>query len=706
MNRRAYLSLVLILGLLMCRLPAFAAVPENGQGISDRKAYSSRQSYSSGQATGSDALEIEDEPDSEIDYELETEPDIATASNAEELEQWLAGLDGRGGEVTLEATITLEDAIFPYEDQSGPIRVCTGAYGLIYDGGSISALNVELTGEGVDIPVLEIRSTVDSTGWFEFPDWNNVLSSMDVTATGRNGLGGVAVRVAADSEKRNSTARYENRGNVHSYGDGAVGLELAPDHSTEVYLLDIDVEGNDACAVSAPNGADLFCCCLSAKGAGAMIASGEGIVLDTCLLSSVPDGISVIQRTIEQRIGLEPQIQQNAVLSYAASEVGLYDTQRYYLTGERYLDFCLDFDADQLDRLDTSALGPVDIPVRLPACLQGFGLEDEAMLLYRIWIRDPALPAILHIKQDDSVLTFFTWPDACLEDGTVLWISEDDGATWKDATDWEAIMWFDYSYSGELFQLESGQIGHPVLLALENGAGWSNVVSLTPGKNGAITPCPGGDRDGGDWEPQPGTDGGEHGNGSTSGNTEGESGGSGSVGGSTGEESGGNGSTSGTTETESSGNGSFGGNSEGESGNNGSSGGNNSGHSSNDVSSISPGAVAENISESPSSGLNVGFESAIATNPASLPDNPDGLHQSLDLHEALQVEPTTEPATASTIESAAAPAAQPAAAPAADDKPLPETASHTDLALSVFVLCTAAGVTALITFRKKRSDRR
>lgn len=441
---------------------------------------------------------------------------------AGELEQWLATLGGQGGEVILGASLTLEECLFINEEQSGPIRIYTGAYGLVYDGGRIDATGIELTGEGVDIPVLEIRSTQQDAGWFAPPDWNKLLSIMSVTATGRDGQGGVAVRVTDDSRRYTSTASYNSRGNIKSYGAGAVGLELIPENPPEVpadlstdisaavCLLDITVRGDHACGVAAPEGTTLFGCILTALGQDAAVAGG-GIVLYTCVLSSVPEGCTVIQQSIQGRVGIEPQIAQYADFQDVSIAVDLQDPQRYRLSGGKYLDVLLDYDSGQLALLDTSILGPVDIPVALPACLQGLGLEGSDGLSFHAWIRDPGLPVIWNVRQTDHLLSFFSWHNAVLDSGAILWCSEDGGITWQDRTGWEAVTWMDGGWSEELLQIVVDQIDQPLCLALENSVGWSNIVTLTPGENTIVIIGTGGDRDGGDRGEQPGNGGGTNG---------------------------------------------------------------------------------------------------------------------------------------------------------------------------------------------------
>ena len=643
-------------------------------------------------ATDSNALEtdicMETATDSNASAFLasDIQPEIAAVSTIEELAEWLASLDGQGGEVKLDETITLTETIWPNEDQSEPIIIHTGAFGLIYDGGYISALELELVGDGVDMPVLEIRSTSDGYGWFAPPDWNNTLSVMDVTSVGRGGKGGVAVKVTADRDTRTPVSNYERRGNIHSYGIGAVGLLLTPDQPVNTYFMNIDVEGENAHTVAAPNGADFFCCQLSAEGDGAVIATGGNIILDTCQLSSEPEGVTVIQRSIEKRVGVETQIEQNIVPEYIYDEP-LSDIQRYLLTGGRYLDFYLVYNSEEIDALDTSVLGKIDIPVSLPEYLQGLGLEGGKDLTFRVWVRDPALPIIQNVQLEDGILTFFSWYGVDLEPETILWCSVDDCVTWTDITDNEAVMWNYDPIGGDLFQLEVDKIDRPVWLALENKAGRSNVIALTPGEDGVITPGTGGDRDGGDREELPGSEGGEH-----------DSGGSGSFGGGS-SDSGSSGSCSsgiGPGNDNPAGSESF--------GNNPSS------------SVLTDGVPPDNGSSDTGPSINGYAEEGSAPNtpskdmlPNMISPTPSGTGTGNLTESATSLETPMAPNMADAQSpSANSPASNPYTESPEADTALSAHArpfNSTILLLPALALSTAGGVTALTAFRKKRGNR-
>lgn len=533
MSMRRILSVTLILGLLLCGTPAFAAVKGSiSKAASDdtlpgTATDSNAASETAKPATPSDADDKFDSHHQILQPEAATDsnatepltPEMQTVSTADELKDLLENYDGTGGTISFGATITLEDSIYFYGES---VCINTGAFGLIYDGGCIETsgndtLALVLTGEGIDVPVLEIKRTVLYPEWYSIIDWNCALSGMDVTAVGREGNGGTAVRVTADYESRTPLTEYQTRGRIRSYGDGAVGLELCP--SVQTYLLDIEAEGRNACAVAAVNGADLFACKLSAQGEGAVVATGNGVILDSCILSSEPDGVTVIQSTIESRIGLEPQLMQYADSDSIGHDAMVDAEQQYLLSNGKYIDLYLQYDETLLEHLDTSVPGAVEIPVSLHPCFQGFGLEGEKELTFRIWIRDPAKPVITEYWQEDSIITFFSRYNDGLEPGTRLWCSKDGGSTWVDISDSDGVTLCVNSDDTSLFILDTSGLDQTIFLALENTAGWSNVVTLSPGKDGKIPVGAGGDRDGGDREELPGGDGGNHDSGNTDDNS-------------------------------------------------------------------------------------------------------------------------------------------------------------------------------------------
>ena len=464
--------------------------------------------------------ELGGDPDPDTDPEPPVDPSVwadGTVENSRELCAWMQSLGPEGGKISLGATVTLtwEDGVYFNAMLEKPAIIDTKEYSLVYAGNGVRPVGqkaemFQIEGEGVDAPVLELQGDR-----FEgASDWNEYLVYQEVTAYGRDGMGGVAVRVTSDSVDRSSLEYYKARGRIHASGAGAVGLKL--DVPALVNCVDIDVNGEGALGIDGPEGSKAFLCKLSAGEGGR--PAGDGVDTDGSILDSETTG-----PRIDCRVGIEPQIPQGASRGDVKSIMGLGYTQRYRLTDGSYIDVELKPEEDFAETIDTSVLGPVDIPVALPEYLQGLGLEGENGLTFRAWVRDPALPILADMEQEGDIVTFFASyyfkdDESVWDPETRLWRSDDGGETWTDAT--ETVAWCVEDYSVELFALDAAGLDHPIFLVLENRAGWGNVVTLTPGEEGVVDPGTGGDRDGGDREEQPGGDGGtQGGNGGSGGHT-------------------------------------------------------------------------------------------------------------------------------------------------------------------------------------------
>ena len=201
-----------------------------------------------------------------------------------------------------------------------------------------------------------------------------------------------------------------------------------------VNCLDIDVGGEDSLAIDGPVGTAAFLCKLTAGEDGN--PAGAGVNTDSSILSPETEG-----PRIDRRVGIEPQIPQGADAYTVKTALRLDDVQRYRLTDGNYVDVDLIYDEDFAETIDTSKLGPVDIPVALPEALQGLGLEGEGGLTFQVRVRDPALPVLGEMWQWRGTLTFSTWEGDPWDPETRLWRSDDGGVTWVDAMDWEALTW-------------------------------------------------------------------------------------------------------------------------------------------------------------------------------------------------------------------------------------------------------------------------
>ena len=444
--------------------------------------------------------------------------DIVTTE--EELTLWCEEHDGIGGTVYLGADITIEYGISGGYN-GGFIVIDTGKYGITYDGGVIFLTYFEIIGEGVDTPVV----TVKDIGYMRFGNWNNILIATDITATGRDGQGGVALRLASGIEDRGALFSINMVSNeykyIKSFGEGAVGI-LA-DIPLELYCFSVEVSGTGATAISAPNGTVMYYSRLSASGAAASLTYNSGTTLDTCIASPTSLGATMINRRISDVSGRRfyLPIPQGSPWDW----MWLTSYYTFWLSGddgsEVKIDFLLvEWDEDAILAIDTDEPGFYTVQGQLPYVYNGFGLTDEFPLSLTIEVRDPAIPCIGAVTIIDygdeymAVLDLWNEYDPA-EGGFILWRSDDEGQTWYDFTDSPALEW--PTFSKNVVQFHYDDITNSIMFCLEvPGIGESNVLTLYE-KDGISYGNQGGDRTGTD-RPGGGEDGYGNGNGESGNN--------------------------------------------------------------------------------------------------------------------------------------------------------------------------------------------
>jgi|GEM_PF-3205239 len=432
------------------------------------------------------------------------EADENTVYNEQQLMDWYAANSGTGGTVSLGCSITITQGNFEFNwyESNNRVTIDTGEFGLIYDGGALSTGEFILTGEGVDNPVL----TVIDPGVF-MASWVHGVQGLSVTATGKDGAGGTAVYVQSEPgyfwNWRPMYTFFNVEGSIYSYGTGAVGLEL--EGPMDVYCLNIQVEGKNSAAVSAPEGAALYYCKLSASGSGAAAVRGGDILLDTCAASPAAQrgNITVLQRRIVglsgSRFYLPVPLNSNSAPyeSYIQFLTELADGTLAAQT------FFVAWDLDAINAIDLDKPGRTTIPGRFPPPFEGLSLTGSLPFALELVIdvRDPLLPTISDIQMHDlddegKYVCFGFWESDAWEVGDlILWRSDDGGATWYDYSDSDDIKW---DYRRYEFYFYYDEITDPVFFQLEApGYGESNIVTLYATDTGAST-GDGGDRTGAD----------------------------------------------------------------------------------------------------------------------------------------------------------------------------------------------------------------
>ncbi len=429
-----------------------------------------------------------------------------TVRSEQELEDWLNSHASTGGTVFLSDNITLTSFSGVYF--TSKVVINTMQYGLTYDGGSFFTDNLELTGEGVDVPVL----TIINPALFRM-SWTFCVQPMSVTATGRQSeeglIGGTAVRVVRDNGWKVNFDFFLEQGLISSYGKNATGMEI--DEAIDIYCFNIHVEGENSAAIRAPGGTNIYYSKLSAQGGGSVLASGSGgITLDTCALSPAPDqsGVTVINR----KFGGE--LSRNNRATFLANTdsitVEFYAFRRFQLEGGDEIierGFLVLWDYDAIGRIDASVTGTTTITGRLPVPFEGLGLTDDFPLEIIIDVRDPAIPCFKWIMLSDdygdgrTALFEFWDSDAWEVADLILWRSDDEGATWYDDTASDEYKWGETAtHNGfdHYFTYTFKEIRTPIWFQLEaQGLGESDIVKLQPDDSASVGGI-GGDRTGAD----------------------------------------------------------------------------------------------------------------------------------------------------------------------------------------------------------------
>lgn len=422
--------------------------------------------------------------------------------NEEELAAWLAEHDSTGGIVTLGSVVTVTQYLCIGRYAEAPITIDTGAFGLVFNGGFIDGLErFSITGEGVEMPVLDVLRTGGDYYWE--PSRNLILMALNITAVGRDGQGGTALRILGeDSKAFRMDILPDSRGVIRSYGAGAVGIWL--DAPADAYCYEVEVFGENSHAVYAPAGARLFYCRLTAQGNSAGAVSGTNLLLDTCAVSPEPEQAASVNRRV-----LETSLNQ-LYLPVKLGEPDPYSIQKFsnpafFLSGgDGFSDvtrhFAVYWDFDFYDTIDTGVTGKTVIPGKVSPLFSGLGLFDEIALGLTVEVRDPALPCINQVgifgDGEGRFARLHYWdsfdPQA---QNAVLWRSDDEGTSWQDITRSPNILW-----GGDCLEFPTQHLKQPVWLQLEmTGTGESNIVILYE-KDGITYGGSGGDRTGTDRE--------------------------------------------------------------------------------------------------------------------------------------------------------------------------------------------------------------
>lgn len=431
------------------------------------------------------------------------EPDPDTVYTEDELADWLA--NNQTGTVTLGGSITITNTIFV----TSPVTIDTGAFGLVYNKALVNMQDVaaQIVGEGVDSPVVDVKETAYMWGG----DWNNLLCFQNITATGRNGEGGAALRISALNQGAYDTMGiiFSEPGKIRSYGAGAIGVELAVPF--DLYGFDIEAEGEGSVAIYAHAGGSAHFCRISADSA-AVCSEISGFIVHNCSASPAikKDGVLVTRAALSDYQIYYP-VPKNSSLDDMIDDIN-----RFYLTvpfketiaNSKISSIFVEWDQDALSRID---MGKTGVSI-VSGELFGFASDWFSELLTVDWpvrlmidVRDPLTPCIISAHFCERIdgepvvqMALWTLPLELWEQ-CILWRSDDGGKTWYDCTSDTEVAWNIGSGDPPMsVDVASSVISEGTTFQVEiPGIGGSNIVIFTF-VDGEIDCGQGGDRTGAD----------------------------------------------------------------------------------------------------------------------------------------------------------------------------------------------------------------
>ena len=409
--------------------------------------------------------------------------------NEAELQQWCDDHASGGGTVYLGSNITISDGVESYGQ--GHIVIDTQEYGLIYDGATISLPEYEITGIGVDVPVVTVVNA--GTSWW-MGNWNNVLVDVAITARGNGmGQGGTALLIESGDEIGFSLGMVYLQSPICAYGDNAIGIQLM--EPLDMYCMNVVVSGSNSTAIAAPDGTRLFYCKLKAQGQNAKAVSDNDIVLDNCTADPPPPGL--ISRWIDDISG------KRFYLPVRYGDMVWPEwSYTFWLKGDDSSiikeTFVVEWDQNTLGVIDTTIVGETIVPGKLLPIFDGLGLDKNFPLKLVVEVRDPNVPTIGSVYLVDFMayanFTFFDEYDPASSDFKLL-RSDDMGETWYDFTNSGQLEWPDGLAGSVGFYYDSSEF--PVMFKLSVNNVDSNFVTIYE-KDGQPYGDTGGDRTGTD----------------------------------------------------------------------------------------------------------------------------------------------------------------------------------------------------------------
>lgn len=401
---------------------------------------------------------------------------------AEELVTWLEAHEG-AGTVVLGADIALTGELVQIDNPESMLTIDTRGHGLVIEGGGLFVDNLHITGEGVTMPVL----TLKSPGGFLEDDFREIFGDVSISSTGD---GGTALEIDYPMD--------------YTY---PVNLWFDSDHTA----LRVTAEGMGGVAVHVKQSAQLFTLWAKAEGGTALLSDGnatltlcrlEGItaaagtaVLDTCAYTgTIPaDTVIIARDAVSKNTDISGRLVMNAHYYVSIGEGTNYpDVERfldvYAVARAPYDDLSPlwirlhpGWDED-IGRVPDIA-GDYSFPGEIDELYDGLGLFEENFPEMIVEVLEENTPYIakyttlLNFGRRVAMWNITVWGFPDEECTLELFRSDDEGETWYAYTEADEISIADYN----LFRYSTAIEPFSLMLHAEI---FKDVVSL--GKTNAL----------------------------------------------------------------------------------------------------------------------------------------------------------------------------------------------------------------------------
>ncbi len=484
--RRVLCTAAALALILPCALPTTGASAGGVEEIAPPGANALETAPPEGMDTGQPGESEQPEEMDAAQLEELAQPEDIVASE-DELSAWLQSHAETGGTVYLGATITISYSSWIYGTE--PITIETGAYGLVFDGGYLDSPALYLSGEGVDIPVLEVRSV----GRLWQGNWVNCIQQLHITATGsREGVGGTALLLTLEDTGWPALSMdFRMRGAVEAHGTGAVGIEIRQPGGAAVqprldpYCYEVTVSGEGSIAIKAAAGrsATVYYSRITATGGG-VVSSGD-VRFEGCLLSPAASN-NRTYKILGVSLAYLP-VQLGEVLELRA--LGFHNLVPCIIEasdGEVFVSALpIVWDTEAFLAIDTALPATTEIAGTLRPPFDDLAITLEKPLTLTVEVRDPSLPCITDValrravedgEADRLSISLWSYPVSQWyePEEILLWRSDDGGQTWYDDTDNELLEWY-----GSRFELSTTGLEGTTLYKIElKDSGFSNVLEI------------------------------------------------------------------------------------------------------------------------------------------------------------------------------------------------------------------------------------